>query len=282
MAEIVEETPVAKSLDEIEAEQKAPVGDEPEPEATPDDDDLDEVTIEGEPEEPEQKEKHEAGWLREIRKTNKKVLKENKELKAELEKFKPKAPSLGPKPTMESCEYDSDLYEQRMDAWHAEKAKVEEHTRKIKAAEESEQREYLDRLNTYQEKKRQLKVRDYDEAESTVEEMFDVTQQNVIIDAAKNPALVVYALGNNPGKAASLAKIKNPVRFAYELASLEASLKVGKRKPKTAPEKTITGTGSISGTTDSTLDRLREEAARTGDMTKLMAYKREKRSAVKR
>jgi hypothetical protein len=56
-------------------------------------------------------------------------------------------------------------------------------------------------------------------------------------------------------------------------------LKINKRKPKTAPEKTIKGTGSISGTVDSNLDRLRAEAERTGDYSKVMQYKRKKRKA---
>lgn len=283
MADIVEETPVEKSLDELEAEQKAPDGEqEPAPETAEQEDDLDEVTIAGEEETGEQQEKNEAGWLREIRKTNKKVLRENKELKAELEKFKPKAPSLGPKPTMETCQYDSDLYERQMDAWHDQKTKVEEHERKSKAEQEANLQEYRQRLDQYQAQKKKLRVRDYEDAESTVEEIFDVAQQNWIVDAAKNPALVVYALGNNPHRAAAMAQIKNPIRFGYELRDLEASLKIGKRKPKAAPEKTVTGTGAISGTNDSTLERLREEAARTGNMTKLMEYKRQKRAAVKR
>jgi hypothetical protein len=39
------------------------------------------------------------------------------------------------------------------------------------------------------------------------------------------------------------------------------------------PERTVKGTGRVSGSVDSTLDRLREEAARTGDLTKVMRYK---------
>jgi len=35
----------------------------------------------------------------------------------------------------------------------------------------------------------------------------------------------------------------------------------------------------VSGAVDSTLERLRAEAERTGDMTKVIAYKRQKRAA---
>jgi len=51
-------------------------------------------------------------------------------------------------------------------------------------------------------------------------------------------------------------------------------LKVTNRKPATAPEKVLTGTGSTSGSVDSTLDKLRAEAEKTGDYTKVTAYKR--------
>jgi len=54
---------------------------------------------------------------------------------------------------------------------------------------------------------------------------------------------------------------------------LETKLKVTSRKTAPAPEKTIKGSGALSGSSDSQLERLREEAARTGDMSKVVAYK---------
>jgi hypothetical protein len=41
--------------------------------------------------------------------------------------------------------------------------------------------------------------------------------------------------------------------------------------------KTVSGTGPVSGSVDSTLERLREEAARTGDMSKVFKYKQQLR-----
>jgi hypothetical protein len=281
--EIIEETPVTETLDEIEGKaqevEEETTDETPAEDESADDEDI--VTIGDPPEETDEEQQTEEApqWVKELRKSHKKIKAENRELKQQLDKFKPKAVDPGPKPTLESCDYDSDQYESKLSSWYESKRQADEQQRKIQDHQQRQEQEYRQRLENYQEKKRSLKVRNYDDAESTVEEMFDIQQQKIIIDAANNPALVVYALGNNPKRAAEVAAIKNPVRFAYELARLESELKINKRKPKTAPEKTIKGTGSISGTVDSNLDRLRAEAERTGDYSKVMKYKRQKRKA---
>jgi hypothetical protein len=113
------------------------------------------------------------------------------------------------------------------------------------------------------------------------QEVFSITQQGVLLQGADNPALVVYALGKNPAKAKELASITDPVKFAFAVAKLEKDLKVTNRRQAPAPERIVTGTGRSSGAVDSTLERLREDAARTGNMTKVIAYKAQKRSASK-
>jgi hypothetical protein len=78
-----------------------------------------------------------------------------------------------------------------------------------------------------------------------------------------------------------LSKIEDPVKFAFAVAKLEKDLKVTNRKAAPAPERMISSTGRVSGAVDSTLERLREEAARTGDMTKVIRYKQQKQAASK-
>ena len=102
-----------------------------------------------------------------------------------------------------------------------------------------------------------------------------------MLQGADNPALVIYALGKNPKKAKELADIKDPVKFAFAVAKLEKELKVTNRRAAPPPERVVSGTGRSSGAVDSTLERLREDAARTGNMTKVIAYKAQKRSATK-
>ena len=53
------------------------------------------------------------------------------------------------------------------------------------------------------------------------------------------------------------------------------------KKPTTQPEKKVTGaTGSVSnsGGEDEQLDKLRAEAEKTGDLSKVVAYKRQKQA----
>jgi len=104
-----------------------------------------------------------------------------------------------------------------------------------------------------------------------------------VLQGAENPALVVYALGKNPKKAKELAAINDPVKFAFAIAKLESQLKIQPRKTAPPPERTApSGNAPISGATDGHLERLRSEAMRTGDMTKVIRYKqqqREKQSA---
>ena len=78
-------------------------------------------------------------------------------------------------------------------------------------------------------------------------------------------------------KAKEIAAIKDPVKFAFAIAKLEAQLKVSTKKPAVQPEGRIQGNARPSGTIDSTLERLREEANKTGDYSKVMEYKRKKR-----
>ena len=124
-----------------------------------------------------------------------------------------------------------------------------------------------------------LKVRDFEDAEAVTGDALSNVQQGIIISGADNPALVVYALGKNPKRAKELAGITDPVQFAFAIAKLETQLKIQSKKTPPPPEKSVRGgSAPVSGAVDSTLERLRDEAARTGDMSKVIAYKRSKRS----
>jgi hypothetical protein len=64
------------------------------------------------------------------------------------------------------------------------------------------------------------------------------------------------------------------VRFAFAVAKLETQLKVNPRKPAAAPEVIVKSTTRLAGGShDQVLERLREEADKTGDLTKVIAYK---------
>ena len=220
-------------------------------------------------------------WVRNLRKENREKEKRIKELESKINapKEADKPLQLGAKPSLESFDYDADRYEAALEVWYETKRMIEHKEEESRAAAEKQQQQWKETLKAYEAKKAQLKVKDFAEVESVVTDTLDETKQGIILHAAKDPALLVYALGKNPKKARELASINDPVKFAYMIGGLEKELKVtNKKAPPPPPEKRIKGTAPLSGTVDSTLERLREEAARTGDMTKVMAYKRQLRN----
>lgn len=243
----------------------------------------DEVVVSiGEEAPPAEEEQRAPEWVRELRKANREKERRIRELEAKLQttaQTENKPVALGPKPKLEEFDYDADRFEQALDAWHERKRQHDLETERVRQAEQTQQQAWQAKLEGYSKAKAELKVRDYEDAEAIAQEVFNVTQQGVILQGADNPALVIYALGKNPKKAAELAKNTDPVKFAFAVAKLEKELKVTNRRAAPAPERVIQGTGRVSGAVDSTLERLREEAARTGNMTKVIQYKAQKRAA---
>jgi hypothetical protein len=275
--EVIEQ-PETEAQIEVETEAE---GQAPDAEATPEASAEDEliVTI-GEEAPPQEEEKPAPEWVRELRKSHRELQKRNRELEAKLTQDQaPKAPEIGKKPTLEDFDYDAEKFENSLAQWFERKRQADEQAAKVQADIEKQQQEWQAKLQGYGKAKAELKVKDYDDAEGIVQESFNTTQQGVILQGADNPALLVYALGKNPKKAKELASISDPVKFAFAIAKLETQLKVTNRKAASPPEKTVQGTGRVSGTVDSTLDRLRAEAEKTGNYSKVMAYKRQKRTA---
>jgi hypothetical protein len=243
--------------------------------------DDDEVVVSIGEESPPQEEKEPAPeWVRELRKSYRELQRENRELKAKTvatQTVDEKPLSLGAKPTLEQFDYDAEQFEGALEQWYETKRKVDEQESAKKAEQQRAEQEWQNTLKNYDGLRTQLRVKDYDEAESVVLESLDQTKQGIILHGAKNPALVVYALGKNPKKVKELSEINDPVKFAIAIGGLEKELKVTSRKTASPPppESKVRGSAPISGAVDSTLERLREEAARTGDHSKVFAYKQQ-------
>ena len=235
------------------------------------------VSIDGESPPQDDDDKKAPEWVRDLRKSHRETQRENRELKAKLEELSgagQKPVELGKKPTLEDCDYDSDVYDQRLSEWYETKRERDEAEAKVKEDQRKQEQEWQNNLDDFAKKKAALKVKDFEEAEEFVDDNFSQMQRGMIIQGAENPALVYYALGKNPKKAKELLEIKDPVKFAFTVARLETQMKVTTRKAATKPEKTVSGSGRFSGSVDSTLERLRADASKTGDFTKLNAYKR--------
>jgi hypothetical protein len=238
------------------------------------------VTIGEEEPQAQEEPAHAPEWVRELRKTNRELQRQNRELQGRLQatpsEIKPVV--IGNKPKLEDHDYDAEKYEDALSNWFERKRKNDDVNAKQDAEVQNQNRAWQSKLDSYTKAKAELRVKDYEDAEAVAQELFSVTQQGVMLQGADNPALVIYALGRNPKKAKELAEIKDPVKFAFAVAKLEKDMKVTNRKQAPAPERVVTGTGRSSGAVDSQLERLREEAARTGNMTKVIAYKRQKKA----
>ena len=260
------------------------IADDPKPALTESDDapegeDSEVIVSIGEPPPQDDEEEQHAtapDWVRDLRKNYRELQREKRELEQKLKAQQaPVAkPTLGPKPTLEGHDYDAEKYETALERWYEQKKAADVEAQKLQAARQAEEREWQNKLQSYAKARTQLKVRDYDDAEHVVLESLNETQQGIILQGCKNPALVVYAIGKNPAKAKELAAIQDPVKYAFAVAELEGQLKVTTRKAP-PPERTVSGSGPISGSVDSTLDRLRKEAEKTGDYSKVMRYRSE-------
>lgn len=272
------------TLEAIEINTGASNGSDDENSAISDDEgegDDDVVVSIGEESPPQEEETRAPEWVRELRKANREKEHKIRELEARLNATatETKPVALSEKPTRESCDFDFDEYEEKLAAWYDEKRQFDAAEAEAAAQRDAEAKAWQDKLDSYAKARASLKVRDYEDAEAFALDTFNVTQQGIVLQGSDNPALIIYALGKSQQRAKELASITDPVKFAFAVAKLETQLKVTNRKAAAGPERTITsGGGRISGSVDSTLERLREEALKTGDLSKVMAYKRSKKT----
>ena len=271
----------AEEIEEVE-ESEGEENEEPAPEEEEAEEveEVEVVSFGGE--EPETEEEQPApSWVRDLRKAHKTTQKENRDLRRQLEgleKPKPEAAELRTKPTLEQFDYDAEEFESSLESWFDEKREHEDTKKQAQVAQNQQADAWQEKINSYETGKTKLRVKDYAEAEEEVLGILSKSQQSVIVQYAKNPALVVYALGKNPEKMKPLADEKDLVRLALTIAELEKDLKMVKKSTKTAPspERRVTGSAA-GGATDSSLETLRAEAAKTGNYSKVTAYKQRKK-----
>ncbi len=283
----------AEDKEELESsteEVKSEEGGEEAAESEEDDEEAeieDEVQVSiGEPAEEEAPNNNEKTHLvKHLRKNIKGKDKELRETKRQLEELKArhepakKKLELRKEPTLEDHDYDADAFKAAFRGYLTEKTEVEAENAKLKTAQEDEAKAWQSKRDGYNKSKTSLKVSDFEDAEDVVLQSLNDAQQSVILQASKNPALLVYALGKSPERVKELAKIGDHVTFAWEVAKIETELKVTKKRSKPAPEGKVSGTGQPSGTLDTHLDKLRKEAekSKTRDFSKVTAYKRANR-----
>lgn len=278
--EETEQVDTPEEVEEVEATEQvandAPEVDETEEtEATEEEETLT-VAFEGEAPSPEEKEEA-PEWVKEVRATNRELKKKNRDLEAKLNanNAENKPAELNAKPTLEDFDYDSDQFESALLDWSDKKRQHEQSIAEQQKEVEAKNAEWGKTLENYGTAKNELKVKDFEDAEEVVLSTLSETQQAMILQGSDDAATLVYALGKNPKKAADLASIKDPVKFAFAVAKLETKLtKVSNMKKAPSPEKKVKGSAA-SGSSDKALEKLREAAAVSGDMSKVVAYKKQ-------
>lgn len=225
-------------------------------------------------------------WVRDVRKQNREMARALREREAEIARLRgatgqAQAVTLGPKPTLEGCDFDTEVFEQRLEQWHEAKRQADEQKAKAEEAQRTAEAEWKGKLDAFGKAKATLKVRDFDDAQAVVEDTFSVVQQGIILKGvrdANTAALLVYALGKNSAKAKELAAMKDPVEFAVAIGELKTMIKTQPRKSAPLPERTIRGSAPGAAAVDRELERLRADADRTGDRTKVAAYLRQQKA----
>jgi len=271
-----------QELEDLDVAPEAPETEdettEGENEAAPDDLEEELIVTIGEETPPQEEidEKRAPEWVRNLRtkaREQERELRELRKLRDGVEQQK--QTQLGPKPTLEACDYDADLFERRLDAWKERKAVADRQQAEAREAEAKLQEHFNSKFETYNARKKEVAAkhfRDFDEVEETVLHALNDTKRGLLLAHAKDPALLFYAIGKKEQVLQNLAKMENVAEFIWTAAQVERDLKITSRKPSSAPEKSVKGSASTTGA-DKRLDQLYDEAARTGDLTKVRQYK---------
>ncbi|TAM07247.1 MAG: hypothetical protein EPN70_03485 [Paraburkholderia sp.] len=194
-------------------------------------------------------------------------------------------PTLGAKPKLEDFDYDEGKFDEALGKWYETKRQVDAAQAEQQAAEGKRKQALEERQNSY--RAGAARIKGFRELEDDVVDALDVTQQGVLLAGAEKPEYLVAALGKYPNKLKQLAQIKDPVRFAFAAGKLEGELKVSTSRTannKAAPEGRVSSSAGApaAGGGEKKLEQLRAEAEKTGDYSKVHAYKRQLKQAQAR
>jgi hypothetical protein len=267
-----------EAAEEIITEEVEEVGSEVEESSK---DESDETTEEEEiitigDDSPTSEEEQAPQWVKDLRKQNREQNKENRELRQKVQELSGAASTveLGTEPTLENCDHEPEVFKQRLSDWLEKKRQIEDKQRVESERLKKEHEDWNTTLESHNQKVSELKVKGANEAAAIAEDSLSEVQQSIIKHGADNSAKVMVALGNNPEMLKTIADIKDNVKFTIAIGKLETKLKTTKRAA-TKPESTVKGSAPISGGSDKHLEKLEKEADKTGNRSKVVAYKRE-------
>lgn len=242
-----------------------------------------EIVIEGENADPENEEQGKdpfAGkpapkWAKDLRKENKELKKQLRE-RQKREASQPQAvesPGEMPDPYDPKYDYDKEKYQKDLRIWQQETAAFEKQEQEAKQRQKQEAEAWQATLERHEKQKKSLPVEDWDEVEESIGEKLSETQHALLVKAP-NSALLKVLLHRKPELLEQVSKITDPVDYVYAVADLQNKVRTAPRKkPSTSPERKVDTSARISSTKDAQLEKLREQAAKTNDYSKVREYK---------
>lgn len=201
-----------------------------------------------------------------------------------------KAPPIlevGQEPSMDDpgIDYDADIFREKYREWMGRKSAVDKAHDAERDRAEQERIKWSVRVADIEKAADSLKIKDSVEASVNFEEAFSPMQQGIILGAPDDPkvsAMLRYVLGKNSKVAAQLKSITDPVKFTWAVSKLEDKLKTTSRKSAPTPERVIKSTTSSASAVSNHANRLRDDARKTGDYSKVIEYRRQQDGKVKK
>lgn len=199
-----------------------------------------------------------------------------RELETATQTAKPKV-EIGPEPTLEDCDYDGDLFKQRLEAHFRAKTQIEKDEADAKASAAQAEAAWQATLAKYEQAKAKLAVPGKEEAEEEALSKLSKIQQAIIVKHPQNAAIMI-ALGKYPKRLAAVSAINDNVDFTYAIGDMARELKVTARRKAPEPEGIARGSAPLSGATaqrDKQRNAILDKMAKGGDVTKLRAQLRQ-------
>ncbi|OFC63019.1 phage capsid protein [Candidatus Erwinia dacicola] len=194
-------------------------------------------------------------WVKDLRKNNREKDKELRELRRQLEQVQSRPTEqqpqqqtdvIPPKPTLESCEYDEEAFEQAITDWHEKKSRAEQQMQQKERQQQEYQQRFQQRVEAHKQRAAKLPVKDYQEMEEIVRaEVPDLHKEILIHCADEGSELIAYGLGKSQQLRQRVAAETDPIRAAFLLGQISKQVHLAP-KPKKAikPEPEVRGGGA--------------------------------------
>tara|TARA_R110000737_G_scaffold136532_1_gene167438 strand:- start:161 stop:1147 length:987 start_codon:yes stop_codon:yes gene_type:complete len=175
----------------------------------------------------------------------------------------------------QSDEYTQALIDQRVEQAVLKASQTTEQN----IGQEQQQKALLSKQVKHYERADKIGAKDYSDTEDVALGIFGNHYSNQIIENFDDSHIIMYYLGKNPEEARNLKSLieNSPVKGVAAIGKLSAELKLKPKQKNVAdPDTEINGdgSGSNSDALQRQLDKLRDQAAVSGNMTKLMNFKK--------